>query len=95
MVSNTKEIALEQAIQEHLTGKGPTSLGDVPAHYDHSLYQLGLAADFNAEYALDTRIFWEFLESTQGKELAKLKARNPADWQRKIRERFDRRNHGY
>ena len=95
MVSNTKEIALEQAIQEHLTRNGPTSLGDVPAHYDHSLYQLGLAADFNAEYALDTRIFWEFLESTQGKELAKLKARNPADWQRKIRERFDRRNHGY
>ena len=96
MVSNTKEIALEQAIQEHLTGKGPTSLGDVPAHYDHSLYQLGLAADFNAEYALDTRIFWEFLESTQGKELAKLKARNPADWQRKIRERFDRlvKKHG-
>lgn len=96
MVSNTKEIALEQAIQEHLTGKGPTSLGDVPAHYDHSLYQLGLAADFNAEYALDTRLFWEFLESTQGKELAKLKARNPGDWQRKILERFDRlvKKHG-
>lgn len=90
MVSNTKEIALEQAIQEHLTGKGPQSLGDVTAPYDHSLYRLGLAADFNAEYALDTRLFWEFLESTQGKELAKLKARNPADWQRKILERFDR-----
>lgn len=96
MVSNTKEIALEQAIQEHLTGKGPQSLGDVPAHYAHSLYRLGLAADFDAEYALDTRLFWEFLESTQGKELAKLKARNPADWQRKILERFDRlvKKHG-
>ena len=96
MVSNTKEIALEQAIQEHLTGKGPQSLGDVPAPYDHSLYRLGLAADFNAEYALDTRLFWEFLESTQGKELAKLKARNPVDWQRKILERFDRlvKKHG-
>ena len=96
MVSNTKEIALEQAIQEHLTGKDPQSLGDAPAPYDHSLYRLGLAADFNAEYALDTRFFWEFLESTQGKELAKLKARNPADWQRKILERFDRlvKKHG-
>lgn len=96
MVSNTKEVALEQAIQEHLTGKGPQSLGDAPAHYDHSLYRLGLAADFDAEYALDTRLFWEFLESTQGKELAKLKARSPADWQRKILERFDRlvKKHG-
>src|SRR5690606_33284765 len=96
MVSNTKEIALEQAIQEHLTGKGPKSLGDVPAHYAHSLYRLGLAAGFAAEYALHTRLFWEFLESTQGKELAKLKARNPGDWQRKILERFDRlvKKHG-
>ncbi|MGY0633431.1 type I restriction endonuclease subunit R [Luteimonas sp. A478] len=96
MVSNTKEVALEQAIQRHLTGQTTESLADASATYDRSLYRLGLPADFGAEYALDTRLFWEFLETTQDKELAKLKARNPADWQRKILERFDRliKKHG-
>ncbi|WP_220432239.1 type I restriction endonuclease subunit R [Falsirhodobacter xinxiangensis] len=39
---------------------------------------------------MDTKLFWEFLEATQGKELAKLRDRNPVDWQRKIIERLDR-----
>lgn len=90
MVSNTKEVALEQAIQRHLTGLTTEELAGQPAPEGHGPFRLGLPADFDAEYALDTRLFWEFLETTQGKELAKLKARNPGDWQRKILERFDR-----
>lgn len=90
MVSNTKEVALEQAIQRHLTGLTSEELAGQPAPEGHGPFRLGLPADFDAEYALDTRLFWEFLETTQGKELAKLKARNPGDWQRKILERFDR-----
>jgi type I restriction enzyme R subunit len=90
MVSNTKEVALERAIQRHLTGLTTDELSGQPAPEGHGPFRLGLPADFDAEYALDTRLFWEFLETTQGKELAKLKARNPGDWQRKILERFDR-----
>lgn len=90
MVSNTKEVALEQAIQRHLTGLTTEELAGQPAPEGHGPFRLGLPADFDAEYALDMRLFWEFLETTQGKELAKLKARNPSDWQRKILDRFDR-----
>ena len=90
MVSNTKEVALEQAIQRHLTGLTTEELAGQPAPDGHGPFRLGLPGDFDAEYALDTRLFWEFLETTQGKELAKLKDRNPGDWQRKILERFDR-----
>lgn len=39
---------------------------------------------------MDTKLFWEFLEATHGEELAKLRDRNPVDWQRKILERLDR-----
>ena len=84
MVSKTKEVALEQAIQRHRTGLTSEELAG------HGPFRLGVPGDFDAEYALDTRLLWEFLEATQSKELAKLKARNPADWQRKVLARFDR-----
>lgn len=96
MVSNTKEVALEQTIQRHLTGLTTEELAGRPAPAGHGPFRLGVPGDFDAEYALDTKLFWEFLESTQGKELSKLKDRNPSDWQRKILERFDRliKKHG-
>ena len=90
MVSNTKEIALEQAIQKHLAGHTTEELAGQPAPTGPSPYRSGLPGDFNAQYALDTAIFWQFLETTQGKELVKLRDRNPGDWQAKIIERFDR-----
>lgn len=100
MVSNTKEIALEQAIQKHLTGYTTeeiaerhvaTGVGAYPVRAPRAgTYRLGLPTNFNAQYAVDTAIFWQFLETTQGKELAKLRSRNPSDWQAKILERFDR-----
>ncbi|MEY9560534.1 type I restriction endonuclease subunit R [Sinorhizobium fredii] len=90
MVSNTKEIALEQAIQRHLTGWTSEELSGVAAPADPTKFRIGLSSDFDARYALDLALFWRFLETTQGKELEKLKVRNPADWDRKILERFDR-----
>jgi len=99
MVSQTNEQALEAAIEKHLTGtcleetqaKGMISEvrePDMPFGAHHG-YKLGLAADFNAQYALDEKQFWAFLENTQSEELEKLQ-RGGADWQRKILERFDR-----
>ena len=96
MVSNTREIALEQAIQKHLTGLTTEELAGAPAPVGDGPYRIGLPSDFNAQFALDTRMFWQFLETTQAKELAKLQSRNPSDWQAKILERFDRmiKKHG-
>lgn len=90
MVSNTKEVALEQAIQKYLTGWTTEELAGQPAPVGGGAYCIGLPSDFNAQYALDTAVFWQFLGATQGKELAKLQSRNPSDWQAKVLERFDR-----
>jgi type I restriction enzyme, R subunit len=96
MVSNTREIALEQAIQKHLTGHTTEELAGAAAPIGGAPYLIGIPSDFNAQFALDTRMFWQFLEATQAKELAKLQSRNPSDWQAKILERFDRmiKKHG-
>ena len=96
MVSNTREIALEKAIQKHLTGYTTEELAGQPAPVGDGPYRIGQPGDFNAQFALDTRMFWQFLETTQAKELAKLQSRNPSDWQAKILERFDRmiKKHG-
>jgi type I restriction enzyme R subunit len=96
MVSNTKEVALEQAIQKYLTGWKTVELAGQTAPIGGAPYRIGLPGDFSSQYALDTVMFWQFLEATQGKELAKLQSRNPTDWQAKILERFDRmiKKHG-
>lgn len=96
MVSNTREVALEQAIQKHLTGHTTEELAGASAPDGDGPYRIGLPGDFNALFALDTRMFWQFLETAQAKELAKLQSRNPSDWQAKILERFDRmiKKHG-
>lgn len=95
MVSNTKEIALERAIQRHLTGTTTEAVAEDPAEYGNvpvsaGRYHIGQSADFNARFALDTAFFWRFLETTQAPQLTKLRERNPTDWQAKILERFDR-----
>lgn len=88
MVSNTREIALEQAIERHFTGATSEELAAGAA--ETGPYRIGRPSDFDATLALDTRLFWEFLEATQGKALDKLKTRNPADWQAKILGQFDK-----
>lgn len=96
MVSNTKEQALEAAIEQALTGQCLETLGndigEGAAVYakPHHGFVLGQACDFDKQYAIDKRLFWQFLETTQATELAKLQLHHPHDWQRKVLERFDR-----
>lgn len=96
MVSNTKEQALEAAIEQALTGQCLETLGEGigegAAVYTepHHGFVLGQACDFDKQYAIDKRLFWQFLETTQSTELAKLQQHHPHDWQRKVLERFDR-----
>ena len=82
MVSKTNEEALEALIESHLVDAGA--------------FQIGQPADYNAQFAVDTRFLWQFLETTQADELDKLKRNSTVDWQRKILERFDRliKKHG-
>lgn len=104
MVSQTNEQALEAAIEHALTGltteaiKQAGKVKETPADdlVANNGFYLGLPSDFNAQYALDEKQFWRFLERTQEKELAKLKKHNPTDWARKLLERYDRliKKHG-
>lgn len=104
MVSQTNELALEIAIEQALTGmtteayKQATELKESPTGQlvANNGFELGLSSDFNAQYALDEKQFWRFLEKTQAKELGKLQKHNPSDWSRKVIERYDRliKKHG-
>lgn len=100
MVSQTNEQALEAAIEKVLTGscleERKNQVNEVIPDYGNKYYQPGNPMDFNMQYALDERFFWDFLASTQEKELEKIKRNNPNDWERKIVERFDRliKKHG-
>ncbi|BCB72562.1 hypothetical protein HMEPL2_29130 [Vreelandella aquamarina] len=89
MVSQTNEQALETTIEQALTGMTTEEMkaaGDVrqtPADdlVANSGFCLGLPMGFNAQYAIDEKLFWRFLEQTQSTQLAKLQKHNPADWQ--------------
>lgn len=100
MVSQTNEQALEAAIEKHLTGTCLEELknkaGEFAQDKGNLQYQIGIASNFNSQYALDESFFWRFLESTQKETIEKFKLNNTKDWQRKILERFDRliRKHG-
>lgn len=110
MVSQTNEQALEAAIEKKLCGTCRedikatidwTTLGDqlissmVSLEPGNHGYELGFTSDYDKQYGVDTKLFWRFLEQTQGDELEKLKRSGP-DWQRKVLERFDRlvKKHG-
>ncbi|MEB3733329.1 hypothetical protein ULF88_02470 [Halopseudomonas pachastrellae] len=70
MVSQTNELALEIAIEQALTGmtteayKQATELKESPTGQlvANNGFELGLPSDFNAQYALDEKQFWRFLE---------------------------------
>ncbi len=92
MTSNTDERALEKAIERALTG---TCLEQLNQHDTTLLipnhgFVVGYPTDFDKQYALDTKLFWQFLNKTQKSELDKLQKHSPKDWQQKIIERFDR-----
>lgn len=87
--SNTKEIALEQAIERYLTG-GAREDKEIREPSANHPYIMGEPGDFDATLALDNRLFWQFLESSQADILNKFKDRNPADWQAKILGQYDK-----
>lgn len=96
MPSQTNEQALEASIEKVLTGTCREELQtqgskveNPAAHYraGHAYY-IGSSSDFDAQYAIDKKRFWHFLENTQKEELEKLQKHS--DWQRKILERLDR-----
>lgn len=87
--SNTKEIALEQAIERYLTGSARED-NEVREPSSCHPYIIGEPSDFDATLALDTRLFWQFLQSSQADSLNKFKDRNPADWQAKILGQYDK-----
>ena len=74
MVSQTNEAALETHIEKALAKDG---------------YRVGDPGDFDREFAIDKKLFWDFLEATQPKELAKLKDR--PNWQRLVLERLNKK----
>jgi type I restriction enzyme R subunit len=74
MVSQTNEAALETHIENTLVKGG---------------YLIGDQADFDCEFAIDGKLFWQFLEATQPMDLAKLKDR--PNWQRLVLERLSKK----
>ena len=99
MHSKLNEQELEAAIEKHLTG---TSQEEIKAqglsvdgfresgeiYRTGKGYYIGQANHFNAQFAIDTQFFWDFLESTQKEELEKLQKQS--DWKLKILNRYDR-----
>lgn len=73
MASQTNEEALESCIESSLLEQG---------------FYKGENKDFNKDYAIDEKRFWDFLESTQADELEKLK-RDP-QYKLKIIQRLDK-----
>lgn len=73
IVSKTNEEALESCIEKSLLEQG---------------FIKGENKDFDKNYAVDEKIFWDFLESTQKDELEKLK-RDP-QYRLKITQKLDK-----
>jgi type I restriction enzyme R subunit len=95
MSTNTTEKALEACIERYLTGgviDTPVKEGvmqEPTPDYGGKGYSRGRASDFNSEFAIDEAKFWQFLESTQAAELAKLHYK--PDWKQQILERLHRK----
>ncbi len=75
MVSQTNERALENCIETSLI--------------QGSRYEKGNPADFDREFAIDREKFWRFLETTQPKELDKLRDREDSS-KRSLRQKSKR-----
>lgn len=96
--SKTNEQALESTIEKRLTGSSTEEIkgsGTSDSFADRAdLYRagkgyfLGNPSDFNPKYAIDEKRFWNFLETTQQEELAKLQKQS--DWKLKILDRLDK-----
>jgi type I restriction enzyme R subunit len=91
--SKTNEQALESSIEKSLVGISLEELSEGIAepsasYDDNKKFYMGDSNDFDKEYAIDTKRFWHFLETTQPQEIDKLK-RDP-QYKLKIIQRLDR-----
>jgi len=91
--SKTNEQALESSIEKSLVGISLEELSEgvvepSTPYDDNKKFYMGNPNDFDKEYAIDTKRFWHFLETTQVEELDKLK-RDP-QYKLKIIQRLDR-----
>jgi len=94
MPSQTNEAALEACIERSLTGGVTVTvkeavLQEPTPDYGGNGWKRGRPGDFNAEFAVDEAMLWQFLESTQAKELEKL--HHKPDWKRQVLERLHRK----
>ena len=70
MPSQTNEAALEACIERALTGGVTVAAKDAvlqepTTDYGGNGWKRGKPSDFNAEFAVDEAMLWQFLESTQ------------------------------
>lgn len=95
--SRTDELALEQLIERKLTGYTREGLteqrmfdaeSEVTPERSGDGYVVGHPHNYDKKHALDTKYFWQFLESTQPEELKKVQRQS--DWKEVIIGRFDR-----
>ncbi len=93
-MKTTNEQALEISIEKTLTGYCTEDIKNgivnepSETYGKNSGFVVGFPTDFDKQFAIDTKLFWQFLETTQSKELEKLKRQS--DYKLKILNRFDR-----
>jgi type I restriction enzyme, R subunit len=93
MTSQTNEQALESSIEKFLTGTCQEEIKSgvsepKPTYGTNYKFYIGHNSDFNKEYAIDEKRFWDFLESTQADELEKLK--RDSSYKLKVIQRLDK-----
>ncbi len=91
MQNKTNEQALESAIEKALVGFSKEEFLEGVAEqskYGNKFY-LGEPKDFDKEYAIDTKRFWHFLETSQKEELENLKKLG-GDYRLKILQQLDK-----
>lgn len=93
MTSQTNEQALESSIEKYLTGTCQEELKQgvsepSPTYGTNDKFYIGFNSDFNKEYAIDEKRFWDFLETTQADELEKLK--RDSNYKLKVIQRLDK-----
>ena len=94
MPTQANEAAFEQLIVQKLSGHEADQAGhamEPPAPYGaHQGYWKGNPRDFDAQYAVDQRMLFDFLHETQPDALEEIKSTG-SDWPMQILQRLDRK----
>ena len=84
MKNQINEQAFEARIESHLLD---------PSNHNSSnpTFIQAHPKDFDARYAFDKKLLWQFLHATQQEQIEGFKRLNPSDWQDKIVQRLDKK----